>query len=121
MLRWDRRERLEPLTLQSAEAAGLLADMPESERMASFHLVDRNGSVVSAGEAIAPLMRLLPGGGPLAVLAARMPKAAAGAYRWVAARRSAFGRLVTAGAKRRAGAVIAARSQRGAASATVSA
>jgi hypothetical protein len=55
------------------------------------------------------------------VLAARMPKAAAGAYRWVAAHRSAFGRLVTAGAKRRAGAVIAARSQRGAASATVSA
>jgi predicted DCC family thiol-disulfide oxidoreductase YuxK len=120
MLRWDRRGRLEPLALQSAEAAQLLADMPESERMASFHLVDGNGTVVSAGEAIAPLMRLLPGGGPFAALAERMPKAAARTYRSVAAHRSAFGRLVTAGAKRRAGVVIAAHSQRGAASATVS-
>ena len=104
ILRWDRRHALRPVALQDPEADDLLAGVPE--RMASWHLVDPSGGVRSAGVAMAPLFRLLPGGGPLAALAARYPHAAERGYRWVADHRSWFGRPITAGAKRRADGVI---------------
>ena len=110
MLRLDRRRRLQPLALQTAEAARLLADMPEQRRMSSWHLVDPSGGVASAGLAISPLLRLLPGGAGPAALAARLPGAMQRLYGWVAGHRSEFGRLVTAGAKTRADALIARRS-----------
>ena len=109
MLRWDRRRRLEPLALQTAEAAALLGTMPEQQQLASWHLVGPDGAVESAGAAVAPLLRLLPGGAPLAALADRMPRAVERGYGWVARHRSGFGRLVTSGAKRRADAVVARR------------
>jgi hypothetical protein len=39
--------------------------------MASWHLVDADGRVSSAGAGFAPVFRLLPGGSPLASLAVR--------------------------------------------------
>ena len=60
------------------------------------------GEVRSAGAAFPPLFRLLPGGRPLAALAARVPDATDRAYRWVAGNRSRWGSFVTDGAKRRA-------------------
>jgi predicted DCC family thiol-disulfide oxidoreductase YuxK len=83
--------------------------MPLAERMASWHLVAPGGGVRSAGAAFAPLARALRGGAPLAALAERFPRAAERAYRAVADRRSIFGRLVTAGARRRADRRIASR------------
>ena len=102
VLAWDRRRSLRPIALQSDEGARLLAGMPEAERLASWHLVDGEGTVRSAGAAFPGLLRLLPGGSPLAGLTARAPRATDRAYRWVAGNRSRWGKLVSDGAKRRA-------------------
>ena len=88
----------------------LLADMPDGERRASWHLVSPAGEVNSAGAAFAPLFRLLPGAMPLAAAASRFPRGTDRVYRWVAGNRSRWGRFVTDGAKRRADERIAARS-----------
>jgi predicted DCC family thiol-disulfide oxidoreductase YuxK len=102
VLAWDRGRRLRPVAIQSDQADRLLAGMPEEERLASWHLVDADGRVRSAGAAFPELLRLLPAGGPLAALTARAPSATDRAYRWVAGNRSRWGKLVTDGAKRRA-------------------
>jgi predicted DCC family thiol-disulfide oxidoreductase YuxK len=81
----------------------MLGDMPAGERMASWHLVE-DGRVYSGGEAVPRLLRVLPGGRPLGWLAAAVQPLTNLAYRFVAERRTAFGRLVPAGAKRRAAA-----------------
>jgi predicted DCC family thiol-disulfide oxidoreductase YuxK len=108
LLAWDRRRTLRPIPLQDPEAGKLLAGMPEAERMASWHLV-ADGEVRSGGAALAPLLRRLPGGDPLAALAERLPRAVAGGYRFVANHRTAFGRFVTSGSRRRADRRIASR------------
>jgi predicted DCC family thiol-disulfide oxidoreductase YuxK len=97
------------VALQDPEAANLLVRVPEQERMRSWHLVRPGGAVWSGGAAFVPLGRLLPGGRPLSVFAARFPRTAKRAYRLVADRRSALGRLVTGGAARRAQRKIEAR------------
>jgi predicted DCC family thiol-disulfide oxidoreductase YuxK len=112
VLACDRRGRLRPISLQSKEAERLLAGMDEQRRMGSWHLVDPDGTVHSAGAGIAPLLRLLPGGRPLAALAARTPAATERGYRFVAGHRSVWGKLVTDGAKRRADRRIAERLRR---------
>ncbi len=104
ILRWDRRRALRPVALQDPEADLLLAGV--SNRMASWHLVEPSGEIRSAGVALAPLFRLLPGGAPLAAVAGRFPPAAERGYRWLADHRSWFGRPVTAAAKQRADALI---------------
>jgi predicted DCC family thiol-disulfide oxidoreductase YuxK len=109
VLAWDRRRSLRPVAIQSEEADRLLAGMPEEQRLASWHLVDPDGTVRSAGAAFPGLFRLLPGGGPLAALSSRAPRATDRAYRWVAGNRSRWGKLVTDGAKRRADRRIAER------------
>ncbi len=92
ILRWDRGLRLRPVPLQDAEAERLLAGMDQEARMASWHLVAADGSVTSAGAALAPLLRELPGGKPLAAAAERLPGLVEGAYRWVAGHRGLLGR-----------------------------
>jgi predicted DCC family thiol-disulfide oxidoreductase YuxK len=120
VLRWDRKRRLRPVALGTEEANALLAGMPEAEQMASWHLaepgwmsnVPENGTngthpaVRSAGSAFSVLFRLLPGGGPLARLADRFPGAAETSYRWVADRRSAFGKPIPSRVRRWADRVI---------------
>jgi predicted DCC family thiol-disulfide oxidoreductase YuxK len=76
--------------------------MPEEERMASWHLVGDDGRVYSGGEAFVPLLRLVPGGGPLARALEAVPGVADVGYRAVASRRSFFGRLIPASSKARA-------------------
>jgi predicted DCC family thiol-disulfide oxidoreductase YuxK len=106
VLSWDRQGRLRPVALGSEEARDLLAGMPEEEQMASWHLGLRDGTVRSAGAAFSPLFRLLPGGAPLARIGERFPQAAERGYRWVADRRTAFGRLLPSAIKRWADRVI---------------
>ena len=96
VLAWDRRRRLRPVAIQSAEGERLLAGMTEEERLASWHLVLPWGEVRSAGAAAEPLARLLPGGRPLAAAFAAFPGATDRGYRWVADHRSALARLVRA-------------------------
>jgi predicted DCC family thiol-disulfide oxidoreductase YuxK len=109
VLAWDRRHSLRPVAIQSQEADRLLGGMPDEERLASWHLVEGDGSLQSAGDAFPGLFRLLPGGAPLAALTSRAPRATDRAYRWVAGNRSRWGKLVTDGAKRRADRRIAER------------
>jgi predicted DCC family thiol-disulfide oxidoreductase YuxK len=109
LLRWDRRGALRPVALQDPEAASALPGMTEEERMASWHLIDADGEVRSGGAALPELLRLLPGGTPLAALTARVPRLRDRGYRWVAGHRSWFGRLISERAKRRADLRIASR------------
>jgi predicted DCC family thiol-disulfide oxidoreductase YuxK len=102
VLVWDRRGAIRPVAIQSEEADRLLTGVVGQERLASWHLVEENGTVRSAGEAFPSLFRLLPAARPLAALTARAPRATDRAYRWVAGNRSRWGRLVSKGAKRRA-------------------
>ena len=112
LLAWDRRARLRPVTLQSKEAETLLTGMPPEQRMDSWHLVERDGEIRSAGAGIAPLLRLLPGAAPFAAVAARLPRVMERGYRFVAGHRTLWGKLVSDGAKRRADIRIAARLNR---------
>jgi predicted DCC family thiol-disulfide oxidoreductase YuxK len=93
VLAWDRRHALRPVALQDPEARELLRDVPAEERMESWHLVTEAG-VSSAGAAAPRLLRGLPGGGPLARLLDRFPKATERAYRLVADNRSKLGKLI---------------------------
>ena len=102
VLACDRRRRLRPVALDAPEADALVGDLDEEERMGSWHIVLPDGRRESAGRALAPLLRLLPGGRPFAALAERFPRFADRAYFALAERRSALGKLVTAGARRRA-------------------
>ena len=92
--RWDRRDALRVLPIQSAEAQTLLGDMDAEEKMASWHLVGEDGVVRSAGAGFAPLFRLLPGGKPLAAMASLFPKSTDRGYRLIARNRERFGRML---------------------------
>jgi predicted DCC family thiol-disulfide oxidoreductase YuxK len=103
LLRRDGALRLRPVALQSAEAGELLADLAPAERMASWHLISPSGERRSAGAALPPLLRALPGGRLPAAAFARFPKLTERSYRWVADHRSQLSKLVPEAAKRRAG------------------
>ena len=110
VLAWDRRHRLRVAELQDrAESDRLLGGMADAERMASWHLIAPDGRVHSGGEAVPPLLRLLPGGRAPARLAAALQPVTNRVYRFVAGNRSTFGRLLTDGARRRAAARVRAR------------
>jgi predicted DCC family thiol-disulfide oxidoreductase YuxK len=86
--------------------------MPAEQRRASWHFVGEDGRLYSGGEAFAPLLRLIPGGGPLARALDAVPALAELGYRAVAGRRSFFGRLIPAASKARARERIDAAAQR---------
>jgi predicted DCC family thiol-disulfide oxidoreductase YuxK len=109
VLAWDRRRALRPVPIQGAEGEALLAGLDEAARMGSWHLIGADGRRTSAGAAVAPLARMLPGGAPVARMADRFPQAVERSYRAVVRRRGLLGRLVTRGAARRARRRIAAR------------
>ncbi|HXV34842.1 MAG TPA: DUF393 domain-containing protein [Gaiellaceae bacterium] len=92
VLAWDRAGKLRPAALQGPEADRLLRGLSDEEKMASWHLVV-DGNRYSGGAAAAPLLRLLPGGRPLAPVVARFPRTSDRAYRFVARNRDRFGRL----------------------------
>jgi predicted DCC family thiol-disulfide oxidoreductase YuxK len=99
ILAWDVHRRLRPVALQESEADRLLGGMSDDQKMASWHLVMPDGSVLSAGAAVPDLMRLLPGGGPLAFVATLAPGPTDAAYRFVANHRDRLASLL--GQKRR--------------------
>ena len=109
MLRWDRRRQLVPIEIQAPEGQDLLAPVEPAARLRSWHLVPGSGAVLSAGAAFPELFSILPGAGVLGTLTRRAPRLTQRAYAFVAGNRGAFGRLVTAGAKERADALIASR------------
>lgn len=100
ILFWDRRGVLEPMPLQSLQAAELLRDVDPAQRMASWHLVLEDGTVHSGGQAVAPLAKILPRGAPAALVAKRFPGAMNALYEWVAENRSRFAKLGLSAPKR---------------------
>ncbi|MGH2572060.1 MAG: thiol-disulfide oxidoreductase DCC family protein [Actinomycetota bacterium] len=84
ILAWDRHGRLRPVALQDPEAGRLLRGMDTEAMMRSWHLVTPDGRIYSAGAAVPPLLRLLPGGRSLAALASTFPAATKRIYEWVA-------------------------------------
>ncbi len=111
VLAWDGERRLRPVAIQSQEGDRLLAEIPEYERLLSAHAVlPGDAGLISGGAAGGPLLRLLPGGTPLALLLERTPRATDRSYRWVAENRVRLSRLVPVTLKDRADAIITARS-----------
>ncbi|MGI8460625.1 MAG: thiol-disulfide oxidoreductase DCC family protein [Solirubrobacterales bacterium] len=106
VLRWDLNWKLEPLALQDPRAEELLADVDEHERIASSHVITPSGRRYSAGATAPVVLRLLPGGKPLAALADRLPRLSERAYLCMASHRSLLGKWVGEGAKRRADSLI---------------
>ena len=102
LLAWDRARRLQPVPLQSEEAEKLLPGLGAEERMASMHAAPPDGPPASGGAALPALLRELPGGAPLAAVAARFPRAAEAGYASVAGNRSVLSKLVPAAVSRRA-------------------
>jgi predicted DCC family thiol-disulfide oxidoreductase YuxK len=102
LLGWDGGRMLRVVALQDPRAASLLPGMGEQERLRSWHLVMPNGRVHSGGLAFAPLLGVLPGGAPLARLAAATPRAGERLYDWVSRHRGRLGRLIPCGALERA-------------------
>jgi predicted DCC family thiol-disulfide oxidoreductase YuxK len=109
LLAWDRGGRLRPVAIQSDEGQRLLTDLTPAERLASAHVIDAQGRRTSAGDALAPVADVLPGGRPLAALFRRAAGLARAGYRAIAGRRSLFGKLVSDAAKARADERIARR------------
>lgn len=94
VLEWDRGGALRAVALQDREAEQLLGGMAPEHRMASWHLVAPDGRVCSRGRAVEPLFRLLPGGRPVAAVAAASAGLTESVYRWVARNRDRLGRLL---------------------------
>lgn len=97
---WDRTERLRFVAIQSPEGGALLTAIPPRDHLDSMHAVTADGRVWSAGAAVAPILRRLPWGRPLATLAEVTPDLTEQAYRTVASRRTTLGRLLGAEACR---------------------
>ena len=112
LLRWDRAARLNPIALQRAEADNLVRELAPAERMASWHLLSPSGERRSGGAAVAPLLRLMPGGRLPAAGFARFPGLTDGAYQWVAEHRSQLSKRVPSSAKQRAAERLHQREQR---------
>ena len=89
----DRAGRYRPLALQDPRAAELLPGLSEEQRMESFHIVDPDGTVHSAGAGLAELVPLLD----------RAPRGVAERAYWlVAGNRNRLGKLIPAAARRQA-------------------
>jgi len=102
LLAWDRGGRLRPGAIQGPDGRRLLADLDPQERLSAWHLIGPDGARSSGGAAIAPLLRLLPGGTPVAAAASLAPGLSERGYRWVAEHRTGLSRLLPGRAKQRA-------------------
>lgn len=111
VLLWDRDRRLRPVALETAEATDLLCDVPVDLHACSWHLVDADGEVFSAGDAFPELFAMLPGGRGLAALSGVRPGLTQQAYAAVASRRGAIGHVLPDRAVGWARGVIAERSE----------
>ena len=109
VLELDRARRLRPLALQDPRADELLPHLTEEQRMKSFHVVEPDGTVHSAGPALTALFAELPGGRGLSRLSRRFPGATSRFYWFVADNRDKFGKAIPDAARRQASRRIAER------------
>ena len=83
LLTWDRAHGVEPVSIQSARGEELLIDLAQRDRLKSWHLIDAERTLYSAGAGIPFILDALPWGAPVARVASRFPDATARAYQWV--------------------------------------
>ncbi len=107
LLRADRRRILVTRTIQEADADGLLDAIEPERRYASWHVVDADGRITSAGRAVTVALALLPAGRPLAVVTRALPRLTERAYRWVAEHRGLLSRPIPQRSKDRARRLVA--------------
>ena len=86
------RGHYRPLALQDPRAAELLPGLGEDDRLRSFHIVEPDGTVRSAGEGLAELLPPLK----------RFPGASSRLYWLVAGNRTRLGKLIPQAARRQA-------------------
>jgi predicted DCC family thiol-disulfide oxidoreductase YuxK len=91
---WDRAGRLRFAPIRGPEGDRWLGALTLKSRLGSWHVVTRDGRVWSAGAALPPTLRLLPGGRPLAAALELSPAATERLYQWVARHRARFGSLL---------------------------
>jgi predicted DCC family thiol-disulfide oxidoreductase YuxK len=96
--RWDRHGRLRFVAIQSATGQRLLSELTPDERLESWHVITPDGRRSSAGAGLAPVLERLPAGRTLAMIADAAPPLTDAAYRAVAKRRTAIGRMLGADA-----------------------
>ena len=113
LLRLDSRGLLVPVAIQSVQGQDLLAGVPEDLRLASAHCCTPGVKVLSGGDAAGPIAERLPGGSPVAWVAARAPGLMRFGYGAVASRRSSFGRWISASHLAAADRTIESRSSHG--------
>ena len=99
-LRLDRRHRLTTGSIQVNRA--LLGPMSDAEALGSFHVVEPDGRVRSAGAALAAVLSALPLGRPFGWALGRVPRTADRLYYLVATRRGPLARLLPERSKQRA-------------------
>jgi predicted DCC family thiol-disulfide oxidoreductase YuxK len=96
----DRKNSLAILPFDDPLAESLLASVPASVRGGSMHIVQPDGWVISGGDALIELSRVLPGGEILASAAWRndfLRHIFAGGYRFVADHRGQFSHITPDG------------------------
>lgn len=93
-LLWDRRDVLRTMPIQSPHADALLGHMTPEQRLESWHFARPGEPLASGGAAFPPLLRMLPGGKPLAAAVARIPGTTDRCYRWVARNRSTLSKPI---------------------------
>ena len=91
---WDRNSILTFRPLQGSEADQLLGGMDLETRLSSWHLVEPDGRVWSAGAAVPRVLGSLPAGKPFAALARLAPTATDRAYRLVMTHRQRLGAVL---------------------------
>jgi predicted DCC family thiol-disulfide oxidoreductase YuxK len=85
---------LRALPLQDPRAQSLLPNVDQQQKMASWHLITQNGRVHSGGKAVPHLLRLLPGGRPIAWLAGLLPGVVDRVYELISRNRSRLARYL---------------------------
>ena len=97
-LRLDRRKELAVLPLQDREAGRFLGPLPPEERLASWRLVRRDGSLAGYGAGVSELLGSMWLTRPLGRAVAVVPEQALDTlYEQAARRRGRLGRLVPRG------------------------
>lgn len=103
ILRHDRDGRVRAVAMHESDGRDAIAGLDSDVAAASWHLRTPDGRLHSAGAVVAPLASVLHHGAPVAALARRFPRATDVTYRWGAARRDVWGRMLRRAQQRRFG------------------
>jgi predicted DCC family thiol-disulfide oxidoreductase YuxK len=105
----ERPEAAPEAKAETEADAATAADDSEADSSSAEEAPAAVAQRYSAGAALPPLLRLLPGGGLPARVLAAVPELTERAYRWVAAHRNLLSKLIPASSKRKAATYVSKR------------